>query len=98
MLIKIHKAYRDIVAVCVTELLGKTFEEGDKILEIRESFYNGEEIQEKELVDLLVDFAAEDAIFNISGEKSVEAALKAGIIKEEGIGKVQGIPFALVLI
>ena len=37
MLIKIHKSYKEIVAVCDSDLLGKTYEQGDKILEIRES-------------------------------------------------------------
>ena len=42
--------------------------------------------------------AAEDATFNIAGEKSVNAAIKAGVISKESVGKIQGIPFALVLL
>ena len=98
MLVKIHKAYRYIVAICDSELLGKTFEEGIKQLEIRESFYNGEEYNEQETVKIMKDLSREDATFNIAGEKSVQAALKAGIISKEGIKKVQKIPFALVLL
>ena len=40
----------------------------------------------------------EDATFNIVGNKSIKAALKAGIISEEGIKKIQGVQFALVLL
>ncbi len=98
MLIKIHKAYRDIVAVCDSELLGKSFEEGIKVLNIRENFYNGEEKTAKELVEIFKDLAMEDSTFNIVGENSVSCALKAGIISKQGIKKVQGIPFALVLL
>ncbi|MEK6820329.1 MAG: DUF424 family protein [Nanoarchaeota archaeon] len=97
MLIKIHKLYRDIVAVCDSELLGKCYEEGKKILDVRESFYNGEEVEENKAVKMMKDMAAEDATFSIVGKKSCEAALKAGIISKEGIKKVKGIPFALVL-
>jgi hypothetical protein len=32
------------------------------------------------------------------GKESVNAAVKAGLIKEEGIKKIQDIPFALVLL
>jgi len=97
MLIKIHKSYRDVVAICDSELIGKTFEEGQKILEIRESFYKGEEKPEEEVIRLMREFNKEDATFNIVGEKSVNAAIKAEIISKEGIKKVRGIPFALVL-
>jgi len=98
MLVKIHKSYRDVVAICDSELLGKTYEEGNRILEIRESFYNGKKISETELIRLVKDLSKEDATFNIAGKKSVKAALKAGIISKEGIKKVKGIPFALVLL
>lgn len=97
MLVKIHKSYRDIVAVCDSELLGKKFEQGKAILDITE-FYNGKGISEQELVALLKDYASEDATFNIVGNKSIQAALKAGIVSEEGIKRIQNIPFALVLL
>jgi len=42
--------------------------------------------------------AMEDSTFNIIGEKSVKVALIAGIISEEEIGKVDNIPFAIILI
>lgn len=98
MLIKIHKAYRNVVSVCDSELLGKYFEQGIKQLDIRETFYNGEKKTGEELVEILRDMAMEDSTFNIVGKNSVACALKAGIIAKEGIKKVAGIPFALVLL
>ena len=98
MKIKVHKSYRNIVAVCDSELIGKTFEEGEKFLEVRETFYNGEEIEETKLVEVLADWGKEDAIFNIVGQKSVDSAIKAKIILKECVKTVQGIPFALVLL
>ena len=97
MWIKIHTSYRQIVAVCDTELLGKTFEEGKRILDVRESFYNGEEKNEQEILEIMQDYGKEDATFNIVGSKSVQAAITAGIISKDGVGTVQGIPYALVL-
>jgi len=98
MLLKIHKAYRDVVAVCDSELLGKYFEEGIKQLDIRENFYNGEKKSEKELIELLKDLAMEDSTFNIVGKKSCDCAIKAGIISKHGIKTVSGVPFSLVLL
>ena len=97
MLVKIHKSYREVVAVCDSELLGKKFEQDKAVLEVTD-FYNGEGIEKQTLVKLLQDYAKEDATFNIIGEKSIQAALEAGIITQQGIRKVQNIPFALVLL
>ena len=98
MIVKIIKYYRDIVAICDSELLGKKFEEGKLQLDVKESFFNGEETDEEKAIEIMQDMEKEDALFNIIGEESVNAALKAGIIKKEGIKKIQGIPFALVLL
>ncbi len=98
MLVKLHKSYRTVVAICDSNLLGKTFEEGEKILDVRESFYNGEEVSYERAVEIMRFQAREDATFNIVGKESIKAAKEAGIITEEGIGEIQGIPFALVLL
>jgi len=98
MLVKIHKSYRQVVAICDSELLGKYFEQGQRILDVKESFFSGEEKDEKETIDIMKDMAREDATFNIIGKESCNAGLKAGIIGKEGVIKVQGIPFALVLL
>lgn len=98
MLVKIHKTYRDIVAVCDSELLGKTFEEKGFQLYVKENFFNGEEVSEDKLVRLMQKMAAEDATFNIVGARAVKSGLRAGIISKEGIKKIQGVPFAMVLV
>ncbi len=98
MLVKVVKSYRDLVIVCDSEILGKKFEEGKFQLDVRESFYKGEEKSETETVDILKKMAQEDATFNIVGEKAISCAIKAGIISEEAIGTIQGVKFALVLL
>lgn len=98
MQINIISTYREIIALCDSELLGKTFEQGEFQLDVKESFYKGKEISEEEAIKTMQEFYAEDATFNIVGEKSTNAALKAGIISKEGINTIQNIPFALVLI
>jgi hypothetical protein len=97
MLVRIYQSYRRVVAICDLELLGKKFEEGNIQLDIREDFYNGERKTEDEVIEIIKREEREDATFNLVGEKSVKAGIKAGIINEEGIMRVQGIPHALSL-
>lgn len=98
LFIKIHKSYRDVIAICDSELIGKKFEEDRFQLDVKENFYKGEEINEEKAIRIIQKMAKEDATFNIVGDKSVNAAIKAGIIKKEGIKKIHDIPFALVLL
>ena len=96
--VKVHKSYRTVVAVCDSELIGKKFEEGIKQLDIRESFYKGEEKSFEEVIEILEFQKKEDAIFNIVGENSIKASKKAEIIDDKGIFKIKKIPFSLVLL
>ena len=98
MLVKIHESYRKIIAVCDAELLGKRFEQDNMQIDVYEEFYGGDKKTKEEVIELLRDAAKEDSTFNLVGEKSVNAAIKAGIIGKEGIIKIQGIPHALGLI
>lgn len=97
MQIKIHLAYRKIVALCDSDLIGKTFEEGIKQIEVKESFFKGDEKNKQEILKILQEMAKEDATFNIVGKESIQTALEAGIIEQHGIMKIQEIPIALVL-
>ncbi len=97
MQIKIHEAYRSIVSLCDSELIGKTFSEGMKQIEIKPGFFQGEEKNKEEIVKILKDMEKEDATFNIVGKESVDCALKAEIISKEGIMEIDGIPMALIL-
>ena len=98
MQVKIQKSYRNIVAICDSELLGKKFEENKFQLNIKESFYKGEEKDKEEVLEIIKDMSKEDATFNIVGKEAVNTALEAGIITKQGIKEIQGIPFALVLL
>ena len=97
MHIKIHEAYRKVVALADSEIIGKTFEEGIKQIEVRPSFFQGEEKNREEILKILRDLNQEDATFNIVGKESVAIALEAGIIDEQGVIKIQEVPIALGL-
>ncbi len=98
MLVKIIRSHRDIVAICDSELIGKKFEEGTFQLDVKESFYKGEELSEEEASVIIKKMVREDATFNIVGKESVALAIKQGIVLEEGVKKIQGIPFTMILL
>ena len=98
MIINIIKGYRYIVAICDSDLIGKKFEQGKFQLDLTSSFFKGENISEKDLIKKMQKMVKEDATFNIVGEKSINTAIKAGIISEKGIKKIDRIPFALILL
>ena len=98
MLIKIHKGYRKTIALSDKELLNKTFTEDKKEIVMHPHFFEGEKTNKQEVIGILKDMQKEDATFNIVGEKSLQAALEAGIIKEQGIMKIDNIPIALILL
>ena len=97
MFVNVIKSYRDVVAVCDKELIGKKFEEGKFQLDIKENFFKGKESSKEEVLEIMKNMKLEDSTFNLVGKKSISVALKAGIISEKGVKKINNIPFALVL-
>jgi len=97
MYIKVHKTYRDVIAVCDNELIGKKFEQGEFQIEVRENFFLGDDVSEKEASEIMKAGSENYATFNIIGKESCDLALKLGLIKEEGIIHISGVPVALIL-
>ena len=97
-LFKVHKSYRLVVAVCDKELYGRKLEEGVKALDLTGQFFEGDEVSEVELKEKLIEFAKEDATFNIVGPKSVGIAQELEIVGDGGVVEIDGVPFALVLL
>lgn len=88
------KVYREgpeiLVAVCDADLIGKTFVEGELILEITENFYGNATVTREEVIRAL----KMATIANITGEKSVQCAIEANIIDEDKVLRVQNVPHA----
>ena len=83
-----------IVAICDQNILGESFEEGDLCIHVSEQFYKGR------LVTIEEGIAAMEraTIANIVGENIVNEALKAQLIHERGIIRIQNIPHAQVVV
>lgn len=97
MYLRVHKSYRNVVAICDSNLIGKRFEEEKFQLDVKENFFKGDEVSEDEAIFIMRKMSLEDATFNIVGEESVNTAIKAEIISEDSVGNIGGVPFALVL-
>ena len=98
MYIKIHKSYRNLVALCDADLIGKKFEDEKRQLDCRENFYKDKLVTKEEAIKILKQQTKEDATFNIIGKKSIQASIDAGLITKESVYQIQNIPFTLVLI
>ena len=98
VLIKIHQVYREIIAVCDSELVGKKLENDKMQLEVSKEFYGGEEMSENRILKLLKEKVQEDASFNFVGNDSIEIGIKAGIIDKERIIKIKNVPHAMALL
>ncbi|PIN85057.1 MAG: hypothetical protein COV47_04100 [Candidatus Diapherotrites archaeon CG11_big_fil_rev_8_21_14_0_20_37_9] len=82
-----------VLACADKEIIGKTFKEKDLEVTVEESFYKGQELDEKKLGELL----AEHNSINLFGNKVVEIAVKQGFLMEADIIKIAGIKHAIIL-
>lgn len=98
MFLKIHEINAGginerIVCVSDEDLLGKTFEEGEKNLWVKPRFYKGKKTNEKEISEELKNAS----IMNFVGKESVGLGIKQGYIEEGQIITIQNIPHAQVV-
>ncbi len=98
ILLKIHKSYRWVVAVCDKDVFGQKLIEGKRALDVSGEFFNGKLISDEKATEEIIRCNREDATFNFVGEKSVSIAKELGLVKDEGIVEIQGVPFALLLL
>lgn len=98
MYVNIISSYRNVIAIADKELIGQIFEEGNKQLDVKESFYKGEEKTLEEVKKIINEWSREDATFNLVGEKTTQIAIEMGIINEEEIKKIDNIPYSMVFL
>lgn len=83
-----------LIVVTDSEILGKKFEEGNLQLDLTKKFYLGEEMDEEE-IKLLISKARH---VHLTGKKSVNLGKNLGIVDNDNILVVQGIPHAEILL
>ena len=93
--LKIHAAgerYSDrfVIAVCDEELIGKEFSEGKFYLKVSERFYKGD----KKTDDAVISILQDSTNINLVGKKSIALGIKSGVITDDHVRLIQGVPHA----
>ena len=91
MYMKVHEHTRGkIVAACDKALIGKVLHEGDTVLDLKgyASFYRGEPAEEADLLKAMRDASS----VNLVGEKAVSIALEQGILGQNDVKYINGVP------
>ena len=95
VIVKIHrKEGGTIAAVCDSDILGKKFEEGDLQLDLTGDFYKGEEKNAADAIDLIKSANH----VNLVGKESVKLGIQEGIVDEQNVKTIQGIPHAQAVV
>ena len=81
---------RKLVAVCDDGILGKKLEEKSLQIDLTGEYFKGRKVSEEELDDLLKGAFA----VSFAGRDSVGFGLRKGLVKEEGVTEVSGVPHA----
>lgn len=82
-----------VLAICDSELLGRTLNEGKIVFEVREEFYKGTKTTVEEAITLI----GQSSIVNMVGKCIVRKALEKGLIHPEAILRIAGVPHAQII-
>ncbi|MEM2889359.1 MAG: DUF424 family protein [Candidatus Bathyarchaeia archaeon] len=82
-----------LLAICDAEILGKTFNDSDIVLEVKEEFYKGV----KTSIDEAIGLIEQSTIVNIIGCNTVKKAIEKGYVHPEAVIKVCGILHAQIV-
>jgi uncharacterized protein len=82
-----------LLAVCDSELLGRTLHDGKIVFQIKNEFYKGR----KASVDEAVGLINNSTIVNLVGKNCVDKAIVEGYVHPEAVLKIEGIPHAQIV-
>ncbi len=91
--LKVYNTRNEVmVAACDSDLLGKTFEEGDYLLQVAPEFYEDVKVNKETFLSHL----GQATIINLVGKTVIDYAIEAGIVDEDGVIKISGVPHAQI--
>lgn len=82
-----------LLCMCDTEILGRTFREGNIVFCVKEDFYKGTRVNIDEAVSLIES----STIVNMVGKNVVKKAIEKGYVHPEAVLKIEGIPHAQIV-
>ena len=88
-IVKIHKGpHGEVLVISDAEIIGKKFEEGKLQLDLSKEFYSGEEMDMGEVKELVKSAY----ILHLTGKKTVDFFLELGLMDNENVLMVDGVP------
>ena len=88
-----NESNESLLAVADTDLLGRTFEDGELVLSITE-FYQGDKCDTEEIVSLLKSAT----IINAVGKDIISVMEKERMINKNSVLNIKGVPHAQVVV
>ena len=81
-----------MVAICDLDLIGRKIEQDGLVIDVTESYFKQEIIENEKAGDLL----KRCTIANLVGEKIVGQALAMKMAKEASVKRISGVPFLMI--
>jgi hypothetical protein len=92
--VNLKKVGRNVLlAICDSELLGRTLREGKIVFHVKDEFYNGGKVTVEEAVGMIDN----SNIVNMVGKCCVETAIAKGYVHPEAVLNIEGIPHAQIV-
>jgi hypothetical protein len=95
MLVKKHFSGKKLVlAVCDSNIIGKKFVGGKRILDLSSEFYKGEEMAEEDLLAL----TKRCYIINAVGKDTIKFLIKNKLIEQSAVLKISNMPYTQICV
>ena len=82
-----------VLAICDSDVLGRTLREGKIVFHVKEEFYKGGLVTIEEALDMIEN----STIVNMVGKCCVEKAIKRGYVHPQAVLKIEGVPHAQIV-
>jgi hypothetical protein len=92
--VNLKKVGRNVLlAICDSEVLGKTLREGKIVFHVKDEFYNGGKVTVEEAVSMIEN----STIVNMVGKNCVEKAIEKGYVHPQAVLNIEGVPHAQIV-
>lgn len=92
--VNLKKVGRNVLlAICDSELLGRTLREGKIVFHVKDEFYNGGKVTVEEAVGMIEN----STIVNMVGKCCVESAIAKGYVHPDAVLNIEGVPHAQIV-
>ncbi|MBU4246415.1 MAG: DUF424 family protein [Nanoarchaeota archaeon] len=94
--LKIHESdNKTVCAICDSGILGKIFEENERVLDVDADFFGGEKMPPEKIKEI-ADSIKSANTSSIIGNRIIAELVKMGALKECSVKEMCGIKYAMV--